>query len=1140
MSTHLYRPLTILIVMMCCVVALKGQGTYTDSLVLRNNLGGRTTLIPDPATPLATPWFMTLPSTVGATGSLLTSTVTGSNAEMEWLVPAADGQVLTLSGGVPTWASSQNWLLTGNTGTNAALNFLGTTDAVDLVLRTNNTEAVRVLSTGELGVGTSTPGQLLEVEDGNILIGTSGTGTAGAIQLQEDGTNGNDVVSLQAPSALAATTAYTLPDAFPSADGEVLSSTTAGVMSWLDISDLDYWSLTGNAGTTPGTGVGQNYVGTSDAAGFLIATNGTRRIGVTATGNVSIFGTAGTPNTTLTSLGGAAKVAIPAGYDRVVLADNTGSLDQVDVATLVGSAGWLLLGNSGTNPASNYLGTSDAQPLVFRTNAVETARFQTTGEFGIGTPTPSDLLEVEDGNIRIGTSGGGTAGALRFEEDGANGNNYVSFQAPSALAATTAYTLPTAFPATNGEVLSSTTAGVTSWLDISSLDYWSLTGNAATVPGTGAGQNYLGTSDAVDLVIATNSTQRLGVSATGDVTIAGTAGTPNTTVASLGGAAKVAIPAGYDRIVLANNTGSLDQVDVATIVGSAGWLLAGNAGTNPASNFLGTTDGQPLVIRTNNTEAVRVLTTGEVGIGTDTPTELLEVEDGNVLIGTGAGGTAGQLQFQENNNGTEIISFQAPAALAADNNYTLPNAYPGADGYFLQSTTAGVMSWFDPSSLASPFQVATAGQFNIRRIDALNNVVPAGIGVFAMDLSGNRTLAAQTASGQYSIVLNGQNLTATGQYAGALTGNSNTAGGQYSLVVGGQSNTNTGTHGFIGGGRGNNLTLASQGVLVGGLTNTVTGGTAAIVGGSSNTASATSSFIGGGASNAASGLGSVIGGGQNNITSSQGTAVVGGSGNTASGGFAFVGGGNGNTASGGFSSVLGGQDNTAGGGSSAVWGGADLTLSGANSGGFNSAGAMTVTASETVVFGSSDVWLANNDGSASQLRFYEPQGSTGAFPAVTTEYVAFQAPTIAANNQTYTLPNTVGTSTQVLRIAAAPAPTATTATLEWATVTAQPSVETFNVTANNQAIAQAGTTTFLRLNSNFLPFFRTVTLANGTTQGHVMIIRVIGNGSAAYGVRLVDNAGNLILSGTFNMNDGDTMTLIWDGGSWYETSRRNN
>lgn len=38
----------------------------------------------------------------------------------------------------------------------------------------------------------------------------------------------------------------------------------------------------------------------------------------------------------------------------------------------------------------------------------------------------------------------------------------------------------------------------------------------------------------------------------------------------------------------------------------AAWELLGNSGTNPATNFLGTTDGQDLAIRTNNTEVVRI------------------------------------------------------------------------------------------------------------------------------------------------------------------------------------------------------------------------------------------------------------------------------------------------------------------------------------------------------------------------------------------------------------------------------------------------------------------------------------------------------------------------------------------------------
>ncbi len=39
---------------------------------------------------------------------------------------------------------------------------------------------------------------------------------------------------------------------------------------------------------------------------------------------------------------------------------------------------------------------------------------------------------------------------------------------------------------------------------------------------------------------------------------------------------------------------------------AAGWLLAGNAGTNPASNFLGTTDAQPLELRTANARSLRI------------------------------------------------------------------------------------------------------------------------------------------------------------------------------------------------------------------------------------------------------------------------------------------------------------------------------------------------------------------------------------------------------------------------------------------------------------------------------------------------------------------------------------------------------
>lgn len=50
----------------------------------------------------------------------------------------------------------QDWHLTGNAGTNASTNFIGTTDAVAFVTKTNNTERMRVTSAGTVGIGTST------------------------------------------------------------------------------------------------------------------------------------------------------------------------------------------------------------------------------------------------------------------------------------------------------------------------------------------------------------------------------------------------------------------------------------------------------------------------------------------------------------------------------------------------------------------------------------------------------------------------------------------------------------------------------------------------------------------------------------------------------------------------------------------------------------------------------------------------------------------------------------------------------------------------------------------------------------------------------------------------------------------------
>ncbi|MBL7946772.1 MAG: hypothetical protein JNN32_11975 [Flavobacteriales bacterium] len=62
-----------------------------------------------------------------------------------------------------------------------------------------------------------------------------------------------------------------------------------------------------------------------------------------------------------------------------------------------------------------------------------------------------------------------------------------------------------------------------------------------------------------------------------------------------------------------NGTGLTTTTGTPPSTGS--WDVMGNAGTNSNVNFIGTTDGQPLVLRTNNIERLRVNSNGKVDLG---------------------------------------------------------------------------------------------------------------------------------------------------------------------------------------------------------------------------------------------------------------------------------------------------------------------------------------------------------------------------------------------------------------------------------------------------------------------------------------------------------------------------------------------
>jgi hypothetical protein len=56
------------------------------------------------------------------------------------------------------------------------------------------------------------------------------------------------------------------------------------------------------------------------------------------------------------------------------------------------SQSWLLTGNSGTTPPTNFLGTKDAQRLVFKTDSIERMTILANGNVGFGTSSPQEAL----------------------------------------------------------------------------------------------------------------------------------------------------------------------------------------------------------------------------------------------------------------------------------------------------------------------------------------------------------------------------------------------------------------------------------------------------------------------------------------------------------------------------------------------------------------------------------------------------------------------------------------------------------------------------------------------------------------------------------------------------------------------------
>lgn len=576
-----------------------------------------------------------------------------------------------------------NWAVSGNNITSPT-DFIGTTNAADLLIKTDNIERMRVTSIGNVGIGTSTPLNLLDVAggvsvgsaysgitaaptngaiiEGNVGIGTSSPDPAAMLDLsgQIKITGGNPGTNKVLTSDAAGLAAWTIPDTGSvisfSADSlaplfttTVTNPTIAPTLSFT-LSDAAAYTVWGNntgASTTP-----TYFVPTLASPLFQNQGTASTVLHGNATGNPS--------------------------WGQIVNADITNG--SINLATKV--SGLLPIVNGGTN--TNTIGSAGSIPYSNTTGtAYGFSAVGTSGQVltsgGTGAPTWTTPT--------TGTVTAVTGIAPIFSTNGTT---------PAISVATNSQASPgvvTAGGSNFNTVWKTDGTGAPAWRNDSSATYTAGTG--LTLSGTTFNSVWtqLGTN------IYNNNTSNVGIG--------------------------ISVP-----------TSKLHITPTGTVIGLTSSTLVGTGSLGVFENFNASNSSSTLVGRTNGSgNAIFATNTGTWRAGTFTISNAANINDalyaetngtGNAIYGrntsTGRAGafqvvnaasTADALYVTTNGSSSKGINVSHTGAVAGSTNY----------GAYISNTGAGTGA----TNIAGYF-TATGGSINYAGIFDQGNV---GIGTTA-------------------------------------------------------------------------------------------------------------------------------------------------------------------------------------------------------------------------------------------------------------------------------------------------------------------------------------------------------------------------------------------------------------------------
>jgi Chaperone of endosialidase len=449
------------------------------------------------------------------------------------------------------------------------------------------------------------------------------------------------------------------------------------------VGGLSSWSPLGNTGTTAGT----NFIGTTDAQDFVIKTANAERVRVSSAGNYFVFAGSGVnlPSTATRSTG-----------TKLVLWEGT-----------VGTTADYAIGIANSNLWNSI--PNNSQIFSWYAGASEIMRLTGGGNLGIGTAAPAQKLDVQGGNARINSA---------FIGDNGFGTNWATF-AHNGMANTTGYALTSENTGNYTFINKKATGTGYIGFRIDNVDKVAISeaGNIGIGTTTPNGSIQFANADVPRRIVlwengnndhqftglglrpqlfnfqvnnaADNFAWQVGTSTTTSNEVMRLTGAGNLGIGTTAPSTKLHIVSGatnaFRLVDTSQGAGKVLTSDAngnatwSAVTGTA-WGLTGNAGTNPTTQFIGTTDNVDFVARTNNTERMRISAAGNVGIGTNAPNAPLQFSDAlvsrKIVMWDGGsnndhqyhgfGVNAAASRYQLPNTGSSHIFYAAASATASN------------------------------------------------------------------------------------------------------------------------------------------------------------------------------------------------------------------------------------------------------------------------------------------------------------------------------------------------------------------------------------------------------------------------------------------------------------------------------------------